>query len=496
MSSIVKYHDSYLVPISNVSITHTMGSNKTAQCVRPVYNIDINGYLIYNAGSPTSSGTFGNYTYDQCEVIDDDERINALLAKHCAIGSLFGESYHELEIGTTTGQPNLKAFPKILNISLTNTENPSYWGYTVSMEADNLYCDGSPLSPTGCPCVRSFEESWDITYDESEFISESGDNRLFKISHQVSAVGAGIASSGGFLTDPYECAKDFVCGKKGANAIVPATCIEGFSCSGTQYNYTESHNVDIVNGSYSLTESWVCSTGAYVETYSIETQESSDVSCPSVTIQGTIKGFDVRVSGVVPPTGTRYYNAKTRWDALVAVTGVLAKAEEISGYDLDQNPITGTVGRNTFTGEITYSYTYRKLPFRWLPSAKFEKVSFNTNWNEDSYATIQLLNGGQVLHPLNYDSAGILRGKNLTKSSLNISAVYPCGTGISRKGPRFNSPYAEEIQAVVNYYSPTGDPSNWFSVVDAQSETYDPQQGTYEYNVSWVTQPTGNCNLF
>jgi hypothetical protein len=496
MSSIVKYNGQYLVPISNVGITHSMGSNTNDQCTRPVYSINLNGYLIYNAGSPTSSGTFGDYTADQCENIDSDERLNALLAKHCAIGSLFRDHFEELELGTTTGSPNLKAYPRVLDISLTDTDNPSYWSYSVSLEADNLYCNGTPLSPTGCPCVRSFEESWDISYDEAEYLSESGNNRLWKISHQVSAVGAGVAASGGLVTTPYTCAKDFVCGKKGLNSAIPSTCIDGFNCSGSQYNYYESHSVDIANGSYSLSENWVCCITPYVENYTVETQESSDASCPTVSIQGSIRGFETRVSGIVPATGSKYYNAKTRWDAMVAVTGVLALAEEMSGLDLDENPTSGSVGRNRFTGEISFSYSYRKLPFKWLPNAKFEKVQYGNNWNEDIYSSVNILSGGSVIHPTNYDSSGNVRGHQLRKTTLSINAVYPCGTGISRKGPRFTEPYASELQAVVDYYHPSGDPDTYFTVVDSQNENWSAQEGSYDYSITFASQPTGNCSFF
>ncbi len=45
MSSLVKYNSEFLVPVSEVSITHNMGQNVDGVCVRPVYNIDINGGL-------------------------------------------------------------------------------------------------------------------------------------------------------------------------------------------------------------------------------------------------------------------------------------------------------------------------------------------------------------------------------------------------------------------------------------------------------------------
>lgn len=497
MSSLSKYNNSFLVPISTIGINQTFGSNVDGQCVRPTYSIDLNGYLIYNAGSPTSSGTFGNYTADQCETIDSNERLNSLLAKHQALSVLFSENYKELELGTTTGSPNLKAYPRVVSISLTDTSNPSYWTYTINLEADNLYTSGVPIFPTGCSgCVKSFEESWSINYDENEVISEYGDNRLFKIEHQLSAVGVGIAGTGGLTTSPYLCAKNFVCSKRGSNAVVPTTCIEGFSCTGTQYNYFESHNVDIAGGSYSLTESWICHTGTYVETYSVETQESSDVACPTVSIQGSVRGFETRVSGVVDSGSSKYARAKARWDTMVATSGPLITAETISGYDLNEYPTQGTVGYNKLNGEITYSYSYRNQQHRYIPSAKFEKIDFSNNWGEDVLAELQPIGGGGILHGINYNSSGIVMGHKLLKANLGINCVFPCGTGISRKSPRFTEPYASEIAAVVAYYNPTGDASSYFVGVESQNESWSPADGSYTYQIGWSIMQTGTCTYY
>lgn len=494
MSTVVKYNNGYLVPVSNVTINHSMSSNVDGECVRPVYNIDINGYLIYNCGSPTTSGTYGLYTAEECEFIDSDQRLNALLAKHCAIGHLFGEQYKELEIGTNVAGSNLTAYPRVVSLSLSDTTNPSYWQYTVSLEAPDMFCSGVSISPTGCGYdIKSFEESWDISYDESEFLSESGDNRIFRLSHQLSAVGLGVANSGGLITQPYISAKDFVNSKKGVNAVVPTTCLDGFSASLPRYNYAESHSIDTANGSYSLSENWVQCTTPYIESYSVEIQEGSDTACPTVSIQGAIKGLEVRVSGVVPATGSKYYNASTRWAEIESATGYLANAEEMSGYDLNPYPLNGSVGKNRYTGEITYNYTYRNGNFRFLPSAKFEHITFGSNWGEDILAELQPVGGGAILHGINYNSSGVALGHKIIKNNLVINAVYPCGTGISRKGPRFTTPYSGEIQAVIDYYNPTGEPGVQFVGVESQNENWVPFDGSYSYNITWAIQESSGC---
>ena len=372
-STVVKYNTKEIIPVDNVSIVYNMGRIANDDCLKTTYSIDIHGYLIYNAGSPNTSGTFGHFSSSECEIIPQDEMLHALLAKQCALGNLFSEHYKELELGTNVGNPNLYAYPRVVSINIDDTSRPNYWPYTVSLEADNIYCDGSPIGPTGCPCINSYTESWDISYDENEFISESGNNRLWKITHNLNAVGAGIAGPSGFTTTPYECAKDFICSRKGINSVVPQTCIDEFSCTGQMYNYYDSHSIDETAGSYSLTESWYCTEFPYIEQYTVETSESSDQACPTVSINGSIRGFEIRTNGSV--TTSRYQSSKARYDELEASTGILTWAEDLSGYDLDSNPTSKTYSLNKYTGDISFSATYRKLPFKWLPSAKFENVS-------------------------------------------------------------------------------------------------------------------------
>lgn len=490
--TIVRYNNNELVPVNNISISHSMGQSASDECLRPTYNIEIQGTLIYNMGSPTSSGDFGSFTAEQCESIDSENALQSLLAKHCAVGNILSEHYQKLELGLESGLENLTAYPKILSFTIDDTSRWNYWPYTISMEADALYCGGEQIGSTGCGCVRSYDETWEISYDENEVISESGDNRLWKVTHSISAVGAGVTNESGLIKSPYECAKDFVCARKGEDAIIPSVCIDGFSGTGELYNYYESHSVDINGGSYSLTESWFSTNNPYIEQYTVEESESSDQACPTVSINGSIRGFEIRQSGIV--TTSKYQNALSRFNEIVD-SGILQYAEDLSGYNLDPYPVNSTIGRNRYTGEITYSNTYKHLPFRWLASAKSERVSVSNNFGEDIYAEITLLGVGQVMHPLAMDNSGNITGRKLPKRTLSIDAVYPCGTGISRNGPRFSSGYSTEIESVINYYNPTGDSDVYLAMVESQSETWDPQLGSYQYSITWTVQNTGLCEL-
>lgn len=497
MTTIVKYNNNALVPVATVTINTSMGANRDGTCLRPVYTINLNGYLIYNAGSPNSSGTFGLYTAEECETINSDVRLNSLLAKHCALTELFSENYLELELGTNVGSPNLKIYPRVLEVTLDDTSNASYWTYAIQLEADDILCGGTSISPNCSGLIRSFDETWDISYD-TEFLSEYGNNRLFRVAHQISAVGAAVVTSGVLTTTPYKSAKDFVNTRKGTSGVVPVTCISGFNSSGTLYDYMESHNIDPVNGTYAVSENWILCTTPYIESYVVDVQEASDKACPTVSINGTIRGFDIRSSsGTIESGNSKFAHANNKYTEIVAKTGFLTRAETVSDYTLDPNPLNGSVSKNIFNGEISYNYTYRKLPFRWLPSAKFESVQVSNTWGVKGYATIGILGIGEIIQPVFGDGTK-LQTRNLTIDAVyQCTGIYPTNTGIPRKGPRFTGVSAAEIQSVVNYYYPSGDGLHVNAstiMVDSQQESWNPQDGSYSYSVGWTFQNTGLCD--
>lgn len=503
MSTLVKYNNSHIAPVSNVSIASTYAPDRNGRCISPTYNISLNGYLLANRGSPTSSGTFSDsITQDDCESIDATGYLNSLLTKHCALTTLFSNQYKLLQLGTTTSPSKLTAYPRVVDLTIDDTTNFNYWPYTVNFEAENLYCgeSGTPIWDSGCSIVKSYDDNWDISYDEAEVTAEYGHNRLFRISHTISAVGAVTMTSGIMDNEPWENAKSFVQSNSSTNAVIPATCIEGFAFSGdvsaistNLYNFYETHTINKTEGSYSVTESWIYSLNPYIENYTVSVEESEEDAYASVGIDGTIRGFEKRVNGAVPASGSKFYNAKTRFNSLLASSGFLDIAGTLSGKTLDPYFSNGSVGRNVFNGEITYSYRFRERPNRLLPSAKREKITVSNTWGEDIYANLTILGRGELLQPINVDESGNIIGHKLAKSTLNIDATYPPNTGVPIRGPRYYTSYRTELQDVVNMYSPTGLADVSYALVDSQNETWDRNTGSYNYSLTWVIQLTGIC---
>jgi hypothetical protein len=515
MSSVVKYNNECIAPVQTVSISREGNVLANGQCINPRFNIQLNGTLLANYGSPTSSGSFGCFSGNNCETIAPADWLDSLMAKQCALQGLFQDNYKKLEIGSS-----FAAYPRVASFAIDDTSNAQYFTYSINLEADNLYCDGSPIySTSGCPGISSYDDSWDVNYDE-EVTSYWGDNRLFRISHNCSAVGVGVRGTSGWIKTPFESARDWVKSKTGAyTGMENAPLIDGIVFSGgelrrsdnyphTLYNYYETHSFDKVNNTYSISENWIAATGDFIESYTIDISDDSSSICPAVSIQGSIKGFEIRTSGVVAIDESKYAHANEQLRHLIAITGFHERCEDISGITLQVEPTSSTITKNPFTGEITYSYGFKKLPVKWLTGTKFEKITVSHNWGEDIYATLTILGKGEMIQPININAAGERTIGRLNKTSLTIDAVYPCkhigqvspSSGIGILGPRFvpgdtGQTYALDLRDVVNAYKQQiineFDP-DWI-MVDSQSENYDRNDGSYQYSLSWTWQLPGVC---
>lgn len=483
----------HIAPIEAVSISHDALFSEIDNRLSTTYSINLRGKLLSNRGSPTSSGTFIDPA-TECQVIaetgiNDTNWLESLLTKRCALANLLKTDYQEVVIGTVSATADLKFYPRTVSFNVEESDNPQYWPFSITFAADNLFCNGVPLDPTGSYKLKSYSETWDFTYDESNTFSENGDNRVYNVSHSVSAQGLTTRGSGGVIIfSGIDAARNYVAGKVGPNAIIPTLSISGFDSYSTKYNYNDVHNLDVSAGTYSVNESWVYSTGAYLEEYTIETQTSNNKSCPIISINGTITGLGVRSLGSGDITTSKYTNAKARWDA-IGTTGLKALCDAKTGYTTYANPASTSVSMAPIAGTISYNYEFNTGPTRSLGGALWENISISNNFNEDAYSVVQILGGGELVQRINAD--GYYKAGRL---SLSVDAVYPCNSGINKFGPRFTSATSGDLQSLINSYNPLLAISGiYYCLVDSQSENWSPYDGSYNYNVTWVYQSSGVC---
>ncbi len=490
----ISYDNNPISPVESVSISYEPVFSDAGDRLSVNYSISVRGKLLATKGSPTSSGTFLSPATD-CQVIaetgiNDANWLESLLAKRCALNNLFKNDYRKLSIGTVSATNDLTCYPRVDGLTFDESDNPLYWPFTINFSTDNLFCNGVAVESTGTPPykLRSFSETWDYSYDDERVSGETGYNKIYNISHSVSAVGVNIRGSGGTITSSgVDQARNYVKSKIGVNATEPIIAISGFTSNySNKYNYVDVHNVDVAAGSYSVTENWVCSTGKYVEEYTIDMQATNNKYCPTISINGTITGFAERAmdSGVI--LVSKYKNAKDYW-TVVGESGLRARVQDKTGFSVYQNSNSSSVTIAPIAGTISYNYEFSNGPSRQLASAKWENISLSTNFGEDIYATIPILGGGEIIQKIN------TTGNKLYKTSLNIDALYPC-SGMHKLGPRFTSGISSELQSVVNSYNPALTLSGvGYQAIESQSETWNYYDSYYNYSVTWVWNTSGSC---
>jgi len=489
----VSYNSGEIAPVEAVSISTNPIHNEAGDRIANTYSINIRGKLLSNRGSPTSSGTFTS-TGTECQIIaetgiSDANWLESLLTKRCALGNLLETDYLKLSIGTVSATSDLTCWPRVVGFSVDESENPQYWPYTISFEADNLFCNGTPMDPTGNYKLKSVSETWEFNYSEEDVSSEYGDNRVYNVSHTVSAQGMRTYGASGILTySGIDAARSYVQSRIGLLAQQPVTAISGFDNYTTKYNYVDVHSIDVVGANYSVTENWIYATGAYLESYTVEQQTSSSRSCPTVTINGSIRGLGVRSLASGTMTTSKYDNALAFWSGLYP-SGLHARAQNLTGYTLYSDPTSTSVSMAPVAGTIDYNYEFQGGPTRWLSQANWENITLSNTFEEDAFATVQILDGGEILQPIN--SGGYYK---LHKTSLTVDAVYPCDTGIHRFGPRFTSSMSGELQSLINAYNPLLTISGvGYQAVESQNESWNAYDSIYNYNVVWSWNYSGAC---
>lgn len=492
----ITYNSQYIRPIEAISIAHNPIFNEEGIPLSNLYTINMRGKLLVNRGSPTSSGTFGYFGSNDCENIPETgvsstTWIESLLTKRCALSDLFNDHYKELKIGTVAGTADLTCYPRVTSFNVEESDNPQYWPFSVTFEADNLFCSGVPLDATGSPRIRSASESWEFNYDDERVFAESGDNRIYNVGHTVSAQGLRTyGASGQILYSGIDAARQYVQGRVGLLAVAPLTAISGFDSYTTKYNYVDSHSIDLASSTYSVNETWVYCSGPYIEEYTIEKTTSNNRSCPTVSINGNIQGLGIRSLASGDITTSKYTNALNHWNA-IGTSGLKSRAESVSGSTLYNEPISTSVSYAPLAGTISYNYEFNGGPTKRLSSAIYESFSLSQNFGEDIYANPAILDAGEIIQLANGSGYG-----RLNSTTLNIEAVYPCSTGTHAFGPRFTPSLSGELQTAINNFNPYLTISGvGYQAIDSQSENWNINDSSYSYSITWKWQTSGVCSV-
>lgn len=302
------------------------------------------------------------------------------------------------------------------------------------------------------------------------------------------------------------------------------------------FNHSRSESFDVSAGTYSITDTWLLSSGTAYESYSASLSSNVEDPLTTISINGTIKGLSS-----MPPSGyiyggdyrsqvhlTPYQNAINKYHTITnqgtfgISSDIYKRARKLVNFDINPIPKSTSVGHNEFTGEITYNIDFDNRPITEnIAGLKSSSISINDTYPGDVFATIPVIgrSNGPVLQYLGtrteyrrdvsielvFDTQyGVTTTtpSPLPSPSGNITTTTTTSTTTTTLAPaqaqfffrnRFIlskptmwEPARTQINNMIKAVSPAYEIGIRKYFVNPPQESWNPIEGTYTLNLSWT----------
>jgi hypothetical protein len=424
----VTYNSKKIIPAPLVSITKDYRRSNDGYLIGSAFILTLNGKLLPMKGSPNASGIF----WDQSGYPPDDagvERFASLMTKYGALRNLFADDGKPLEFQAQDGSMPLRCFPTVRNINVQEGLWVDYIGYTITLECAEMFGATSSedfnhknsfffIGPASGErlFLADANENWVLEQAEPETI---GVPHTYRVSHNVSAVGKNVYDMDGSKGGGSDQAKKWVLSKTGYNSDyvlhtsginLPSYYVVG--------NHTKVENLDELNGSYSLNETWIATSGTVIETFDISVNSRASEALVNIGIQGTINGIEYDAV-------SKYDSANNKLVSLLAgdpVHEIYRRATNYSGRnDLNIVPMSKIIGRNPVGGTVTYTFEYNNRPTNFITGSLYESLHIAYSNENDMFGNIPIL--GRSIGPL-LQNVYTVSDKSLTLSMEIIMPIY------------------------------------------------------------------------
>jgi hypothetical protein len=510
--------------------------------VDPAYSPTLEGpYGVFPTTPMAPPGLLSPFQTQQ--KIDKDKSLTAILSKQKSLRALFATDGQSLAITDPAGSdPAVICYPRVLSVDFQEGIYVERADYTITLEADTLL-NGDKVNNEGSLIVlgadeafgrpeegktenellvamsgafiTDFSEDWSIETDEAQGESLALP-RSYRISHNINATGKTHFGPDG-KQKAWEQAKKFVQHRLGYNPSGNYPNIMGQIGSGTinlvdtyrGFNHVRSENLSESAGSYSVSENWLIAQGSAYENFNLSISSSTDNPFVSVSIDGNIKGLseyspsgfggnDTNLNNGGRDPGTlpsgAYDNALGKYHEISntgqfgLTSNVYKRANNSVAVQLNSQPKSVSLGTNQYTGEVTYNLQFDNRPTNIISGVLSETISVNDTYPGDIFAVIPVL--GRKTGPI----LQYIGGRTEYRRDISISLVMdytsvPYGSGrnpLLLKKPSVVEPTATQIGSLIKELSPAGEPGIRKYFVSPPSESWNPKEGSYSFNLSWT----------
>lgn len=383
----IRYDGKAIIPAPLVSMDRVWQRSADGTARQRGYKIVLSGKLHAFKGSPDHTGTFWTQTgYPPdapANLVSETSRLALLRDKLDALIALFDTPGQWLEIQPYDNSAPIKCRPRVQNIRYDQGAWFEVVNYQIELEADivwfGTYQPGDDPGKMG-QLDNPPEESWSL-----EMADEVG--RTYRLTHSVAVAAKQRATDTGTGTIPgWKVARALVLGPDDPDnptlAGTGSASTLGFHrdqltqagilnlADYEPFNYVRSTQTDEAAGSFRVSESWLCynptapsptgqTDGKALEDCYVDSRYSNDTGRWTVTVNGTVTGFEERDPQTRELIRSRWDNAALRFNPIINTPSVpLTIAQEHSGKNLNPVVLSSSVVRNKISGVIQWSVTY------------------------------------------------------------------------------------------------------------------------------------------
>jgi hypothetical protein len=331
--------------------------------------------------------------------------------------------------------------------------------------------------------ITAISEEWSIEHlDEKAGGTAFGGSLMdtaFSVSHNVSLQLDGCAADGLSTAETY--LNTFYGSSTPSDANV-SNVFDISSLSITYYNHFRVINKNVQEGSVSMNESWVASTGTALEDFEVTREKNIESDLITVTANGTIQGL----ASISYPAGTgstsKMENAISHWTGVISGS-LYSRANALydGDYSLNNSPSARSVGYNGGGGTVSYNYTFNDRPVNCVASAKSEIINISETNPNDVFTSLVIL--GRLEGPLFQE----VNTSGAVTREISIEAILPRSGGCTFAD--FTAPNNYDSLIDTYYAGLTAEFGQVF--VNNDTKTWSPKDGRFTWTKSWTV---GDCS--